>query len=120
MMVIDRMQILNLRYGRDVGDQILFEFAAMTQQLLTVEDRLFRWGGPALLAIMRRPGASIGSVRSEVGRIMQTKLEHMIQTPSRSVMIPITARWSLFPVMAAPRLMYQKLDSFAASPTLNN
>jgi GGDEF domain-containing protein len=115
ILVLDRLQLLNQRFGREAGDEILVAFTKMVAKQLTPEDRLFRWGGPALLALLRRP-KGIESVRSEVARIMATRLDHTIQTPSRSVLIPIAARWTLFPMMAAPRLIYQKIDAFAAKP----
>ena len=87
----------------------------MVQKQLATDDRLFRWGGPALLALLPRTD-NIEIVRSEVGRIMATRLEHTIETPSRSMLVPIAARWTLFPMMAAPRLMFQKIDAFAAMP----
>jgi len=115
VMVLDRLTVLNQRFGREVGDEILVEFTRMVQKQLEPEDQLFRWDGPALLALLPRP-ASLERVRADVGRLMENKLEHTIQTPSRSILIPISARWTLFPMMAAPRLMYQKIDVFAANP----
>ena len=113
--VLDRLQILNVRFGREAGDETLVAFACMVENHLAAGDRLFRWGGPALLAILPRAD-SIESVRSELGRMMATKLEHSIRTPSRNIMVPITASWTLFPMMAASRLMFQKIDTFAAAP----
>jgi GGDEF domain-containing protein len=115
MMVVDRMHILTRRFGKDVGDEILSAFVQMVRKHLNADDRLFRWADPALLALMPRPGSSIESVRIEFGRVMETKLEHTVQTSSRSIMIPISARWLLFPMIPAPRLMYQKLDAFVAN-----
>jgi GGDEF domain-containing protein len=115
ILVLDRLQLLNQRFGREAGDEILVAFTRMVEKHLGPEDRLFRWGGPALLALLRR-AKGIESVRGEVARIMATRLDHTIQTPSRSVLIPIAARWTLFPMMAAPRLIYQKIDAFAAKP----
>ena len=115
VLVLDRLQTLNVRFGREAGDEVLAEFSRMIRKLLPPEDRIYRWSGAALLAIMPR-AVSIERVRSEIGRIMETKLEHTIQTPSRSILLPVGARWTLFPMMAAPRLMYQKIDAFAAAP----
>ena len=77
--------------------------------------RHFVWTA-AFVALLARPG-SLERVRSELGRIMEAKLEHSIETSHRSVLVPIAARWTLFPMMAAPRLIYQKIDTFAAIPT---
>jgi diguanylate cyclase (GGDEF)-like protein len=115
VMVLDSLQTVNARFGREAGDDVLAEFARMVQKNITPEDRLFRWGGPALVALLPRP-ASVERVRREFGRVMENKLERTIQTPSRSILIPISARWCLFPVMTAPRLNHQKIDNFSAGP----
>jgi GGDEF domain-containing protein len=115
VLVLDRLQILNNRFGREVGDEILVAFTRHVQKLLTPEDQLFRWSGTALLAFLPRE-SGIERVRGEVGRMMETRLEHTIQTPSRSILLPVAARWSLFSMITATRLMYQKIDTFAALP----
>ena len=117
VMVLERLQVLNARFGREAGDEILASYSQMVKKSLTPQDQLFRWGGPALVAVLPRQ-RSLQLVRSEFTHIMETRLEHNIQTPSRSVLIPVAAKWCLYPMMAAPRLLCQKIDEFAASPTL--
>jgi diguanylate cyclase (GGDEF)-like protein len=113
VLVLDRLQALNLKFGREVGDEVLGEFARMIEKKLPYGDQLFRWGGPSLLAILHRR-SSIERVRSEIAQMVDIKLEHNIETPSRSIMIPIAARWAVFPMMAAPRLLYKRIDTFSA------
>ncbi len=115
VLVLDRLQTFNLRFGREIGDEVLVAFSRMVRKLLTPGDQLFRWSGPTLVALLPRPN-SLERVRTEVARIVETKMEHNIETPSRSIMLPIAARWAVFPMMAAPRLIYQKIDAFAAVP----
>ncbi len=117
VMVLERLQILNARFGREAGDEILASYSQMVKKSLTPQDQLFRWGGPALVAVLPRQ-RSLQLVRSEFTHIMGTRLEHNIQTPSRSVLIPVAAKWCLYPMMAAPRLLVQKIDEFAASPAM--
>ena len=116
VMVLERLQVLNARFGREAGDEILASYSQMVKKPLTPQDQLFRWGGPALIAVLPRQ-RSLQLVRSEFTHIMETRLEHNIQTPSRSVLIPVSAKWCLYPMMAAPRLLVQKIDEFAAGPT---
>ncbi len=113
VLVLDRLPALNLKFGREVGDEVLGEFARSIENKLPYGDQLFRWGGPSLLAVLHRR-STIERVRSEMAQIVDTKLEHNIQTPSRSIMIPIAARWAVFPMMAAPRLLYKRIDTFSA------
>jgi diguanylate cyclase (GGDEF)-like protein len=116
VMVVDRLWALNQRFGSEVGDEVLAAFVLMVQQHLKPGDLFFRWGGPVFLALLSRP-SSVERVRAEFGRVMETKLEHTIETRSRSIMVPISARWTVLPMMAAPRLLYQKIDAFAAPPS---
>jgi len=113
VMVLDRLQGLNARFGREVGDQVLRVFARTVQRALTAGDQLYRWSGPVLLALLPRQGA-IERVRTEMGRIVETKVEHTIETGSRSILIPIAPRWAVFPMSAAPRLLCQRIDTFAS------
>ncbi len=113
LFVLDRLQAINLKFGRDVGDSVLNGFLGSVRERLSPTDRLFRWSGTALLALLPRPN-TLETVRSELGRILDSKLEHMVQTASRSILLPVAPRWTVFPMMAAPRLIYQKLDAFAA------
>jgi GGDEF domain-containing protein len=115
VMVLDRLQTLNARFGQEAGDEILACFSRMIQERLQTTDRLFRWSGPALLALLPRQGG-LDYVRGEFGRVMETRLEHTIQTPTRSIMVPVMARWTVFPMIAAPRLFYQKIDNFIGRP----
>ncbi len=115
VLAVDRLQALNVRFGREVGDAVLAAFARMARAKLEDGDRVYRWSGPALVALLPRT-SSLERVRIEIGRIAETRLEHTIETPSRSIMLPITARWTVLPMMAAPRLMFQKIDAFAAAP----
>ena len=112
VIVLDRLQLLNRRFGREVGDEILLAFIRKLQKSLKAEDRLYRWGGPALVALLHRPN-NLDHVRGEVSHAIEEKMEHSIQSASRSVLIPVTTRWTLFPVTGATRLLCQQIDSFA-------
>ena len=114
VIVLDRLQAVNLKFGRTVGDEVLGEFARMVGKKLSRGDQLFRWTGPVLVAIVSRP-STIDSVRSEIAHILGAKVEHTVKTGSRSILIPIAARWAVFPMVAAPRLIYQRIDTFAAA-----
>jgi diguanylate cyclase (GGDEF)-like protein len=115
VLVLDRLHALNLRFGRAVGDQILCVFAETLQRKLPGGDRLYRWGGPALIVISR--AVNIEQARGNISRIVDVPLEHNIETASRSILVPIAARWAVFPMMAAPRLLYKRIDTFASVMT---
>ena len=43
---------------------------------------------------------------------MEVKYEHTVRTASRTILLPISVRWAVFPLMASPRLLSQKIENF--------
>jgi len=117
--VIERIQVLNNRFGHDVGDEIMRHFSDFLQTQLPSPDRLFRWTGPALAGLLFR-SARMERVRDEVGRILETKSEYTVRTSSRTILLPISVRWALFPLVASPYMLSQKLENFISSPISND
>ena len=111
--VVDRLQAINLSFGSEVGDQVLRYFAGSIRRSLPSNDHLFRWAGPALLALIVR-SVRIETARGEIARLMEHKLEYTVRTATRSSMIPVTARWAIFPVAAPSEDLIKKIDEFAA------
>jgi len=56
--VIERLELINSRFGYAAGDQILVLFSQHLSQNLSRRDQLFRWSGPALLALLERDGGA--------------------------------------------------------------
>jgi GGDEF domain-containing protein len=113
VMVIDRLQAVNTACGTAAGDQLLRYFSGYVRRSLPSEDRIFRWTGASLLALVARC-PRIDPLREQIKLLMDEKLEYTVRTPTRSVRLPVTARWALFPMMPSPRLLIQKLDTFAS------
>jgi diguanylate cyclase (GGDEF)-like protein len=116
VMVLDRLQGLNARFGREVGDEVLRTFTKLIRRGLRQTDQVFRWSGPVLIAVLPRTGA-IDRARSDIARIFETKTDHTIETGSRSILIPIAPRWAVFPMAASARLMSQRIDTFSNVPS---
>ncbi len=112
VMALDRLQIFNMRFGHSVGDEVLRYYADFVRARLRAGDRTFRWSAGALLVLLARPNR-LEIVRDEVARLMEVRCEHTVQTASRTILLPIAARWTVFPSMAAPRLLIHKIDAFA-------
>jgi len=108
---VDRIAIYNIRFGQKVGDDVLLHFGEWVARRLRPEDRLFRWSGPALVVLLPRVNR-IEIVREEMARVMDAPFEYTVQMASRGVLLPVTARWSVFPMMASARLLFHKIDSF--------
>jgi GGDEF domain-containing protein len=112
VMAIDRLQIFNVRFGHSVGDEVIRYYGEFLRERLRPEDRMFRWSNAALLVLLPRPNR-LEIVRDEIARLMDIRCEHTVQTASRTILLPIAARWTVFPSMAAPRLLIHKIDGFA-------
>jgi diguanylate cyclase (GGDEF)-like protein len=112
VVAIDRLSTLNLRFGNTIGDEILRDFASMLRQNLSPADQVFRWNSSALVVVRPR-AARIELVRREFGRLLDIRYERTVETPSRAVHLPIMPRWAVWPMMASPPLLMQKIDSFA-------
>jgi GGDEF domain-containing protein len=115
VMVLDHLQLLNNRFGREAGDEIMLAFAEKMKQRLGDGDRLFRWSGPVLVGVLINR-INLELTRAEMGRQMETKMEHSLETSTRSVLLPISVRWCVFPNINPTRLLSQRIDNFAARP----
>ena len=112
VIAVERLQILNMRFGHSVGDEVLRFYGEFLQARLRPGDQIFHWTEAVLVALLPRANR-LEIVRDEVARLMDARCEHTVQTASRSVLLSITARWTVFPSVAAPRLLIHKIDAFA-------
>jgi GGDEF domain-containing protein len=114
-MVVNRVQMINTRFGHEVGDRMLVGFKEHVEKQLAPAGQLFRWSGPALVAIIERP-EPIGNVRVQVKRMLDSKIEVMYTGDGRSVLIPISAGWSALPLLSTADADKQ-IGAFIASQT---
>ncbi len=112
-LAIDRLQSVNLTFGSEVGDQILRYFASHVGRNLPAGGELFRWTGASLLAVVSR-AENLQQVRDEFAKLMAQKLEYTFQTATRSVLIPITSRWTLIPFVPSAGSLIEQIDAFAS------
>jgi GGDEF domain-containing protein len=113
--VVDRVQLINARFGYAVGDQILVLFREHLAKHFHAGDKLFRWTGPVFVALLNRPNLPDG-MRTEVKHLTSAKLETTVQIGTRSVMLPVSstaAIFSLFEINSAP-LLIEQIDAFVA------
>jgi len=112
VMAVERLQIFNMRFGHSVGDEVVRYYGEFLRGQFRPGDRIFRWSDAVLLALLPRPNR-LEIVRDELARLMDVRCEHTVQTASRTILLPIAARWAVFPSMAAPRLLVHKIEAFA-------
>jgi GGDEF domain-containing protein len=86
---LHRMALINARFGESIGNQvILFSSQHIATTVTRATDLLFRWTGPAFLAIVERAESPL-AVSAEVQRLISGPLSRFFETPSRSVYLPI-------------------------------
>lgn len=96
----ERLETINMRFGFLAGDQILKMLSRNVAKSLTPDDRLFRWRGPCVMALIRRD-APEALVAADLARIAMARMEHAITLGEREVMLTISTSWNLFPLRTA-------------------
>lgn len=114
--VCGRVQAVNARFGYAVGDRVLGTFAEHFKKSLAASDQIFRWQGPSLIAVLQR-AERIERVRSEIQQFADTKLEKTTEVGQRTVLIPISAAWSLFPIAPPVETLLKQVEAFTAAQT---
>ena len=112
-LVVNRLQAVNRRFGREVGDRVLCRFCEFIEQQLLPHDRLFRWSGPTLVALLERSD-TLEQIRQQVRRILDVTIEETLDVEGRFVMIPVSAAWSVFQLIMTPGEAAKQIDGFAA------
>lgn len=113
LFVVDRLHLINAQFGYSTGDRILREFSEHLRSALLPKDQLFRWTGPAFLAIIER-GESPVEVETDVRRIAGGRLEAAVQIGNGCVRLPIVRTSLLLPLSSGGSLadLIGRLDEF--------
>jgi len=114
VVVVSRVQAVNARFGYAIGDRVLAAFAEHFRGNLGASDQVFRWHGPALVAVLQRE-SPLETVRTEIRRFAEVKLEKTIEVGNRTVLLPISASWSMFSVAPPMEELLKKMEAFTAS-----
>jgi GGDEF domain-containing protein len=112
--VVNRMQAVNARFGYAIGDQILGMVAEYFRRSLPTEDKLYRWQGPALLGILSRK-VSLTLVRHEIRRFAEARLEKTFVVGERSIMLPVSTSWTVFPLIGPAEAMLRRIEIFTSA-----
>ena len=113
--VVNRIQPINARFGHAVGNQVLRTFKDFFEKQITPGDRLFRWNGPALVALLERT-EPLETVRSEVRKMLDVTINDvMFDVGGRQVLIPISAAWSVFMLIPPITTATKQIQTFIAS-----
>jgi GGDEF domain-containing protein len=92
-----RMNLINARFGEEIGNEIiLFCSQHIATTLIRPADLLFRWSGPAFVAILERE-ESPPAVAGEVRRVVSAPLSRFFDNSSRTMYLPIRLTGETFP-----------------------
>jgi GGDEF domain-containing protein len=89
IMYIQSLDVLNARYGQRIGDQIILTCCQfLASNLCREHDRMFRWRGPAFVALLQRDDSPAG-VSREVAQVCGGLPSSFFGEPNRTILIPI-------------------------------
>lgn len=113
---IHRINIINTKYGYAAGDQVMRAFLNHLRSYLTIVDDLFRWSGPAFLAIAHRP-AGMNQFRTEIAKILGKRFEQELALPNRTALLPVSASALVIELAkeSGAAAVIKKLDDFGLS-----
>ncbi len=112
--VVSRLNAINARFGYAAGDRILSLCVEHFRSGLSSSDELYRWQGPAFLAILSR-AKRIDQVRSEIRRFADAPVQQTVQLGSRAVLIQASASWSITQPSPPYEALQRKIETFTAA-----
>ncbi len=112
--VANRLASINSRFGYAVGDHLLRKLCEGVRSGLSADDRVFRWSGPCLVALLLRT-APEHEVKNELRRITGALKEDLVDIGNRSVLLPMSPAWAIFPLNEPSRIIREKIEQFVAS-----
>jgi len=111
---VKRLKQMNARFGYEVGNRVLAELSAYVGSGANPEEGLYRWSGPALLAVISR-NAPFDRIRQEIGRLVARMPQHEIAIGARTVIISVSIGWAVFPVTRPVDRLIRQLETFVES-----
>ena len=92
---LDRFDMINKRFGYAAGNQALMLASQHIAQHLSNSDQLFRWRGPAVIALAERKSPA-STVRAEVMKMLAERLRYEVDLGNRTVLLPLSVSWIVF------------------------
>lgn len=110
---VERLQLINSRFGYAAGDQVLIYFAEHLRRNVAREDQIFRWGAAGFVVLFEREMGE-EEFHAELSRIASQRLEKTVHIGGRSVLLPVSAHWSMLPIYAEATLekLVRRIDKF--------
>jgi GGDEF domain-containing protein len=113
---VDRLALVNSRFGSQSTDTVVRFFAEYVQQHLQPGDRLYRWGPNAFLALVERKQAQ-DTVRADLARFASAMIELPLAHHGKEILLPLSSTWVLFSCREgrSHEALVTKIDAFLKS-----
>lgn len=113
LFTIERLELINGRYGPAAGDDVLLFLCRRLSEGFTTKVCLYRCGLAEFVAVFEN-GTSEHEIRTVVGRLFPARIECNIKVGERSVMLPISSRWVVMPAneSADMHILTRKMEAF--------
>jgi GGDEF domain-containing protein len=118
LFVVSKLMMVNRRFGRTMGDEVLFLVAQHVGKSLPPNSVLFRWRGPALAAVVDiQP--TFEEVSRKLTRIAGAQLEKNIDADGRNALVPVSVLLFTQRTGASsdPQEVFKAMDQFVAANT---
>jgi|GEM_PF-945820 len=111
--IVERLDLINARFGHEVGDQCLLFLREHILKAAVGPDRLFRWTGPALFALLHRK-EPLRKVREDLNRALSHRFTRTANVGNREVLLPVAVNWmAIDPAEVQPlSRVFHDVDAF--------
>ena len=118
---VHRMNYVNARFGSTIGDKVLLMCSQhLATTLIQPADYLFRWKGPAFIALLEREDAA-AQVEHDLQRLLATPLSQYLETATRTVYLPIKLTGSTVPATeTTPTLVRDWIERYILRSSTDN
>lgn len=89
MVDIDHLREINLRYGHEIGDEVLVEVAKIIRHSVREIDVPARWGGEELVTVLHETDAEAAAVVAE--RVRKRVCQMEVKDPRNGKLIAVSA-----------------------------
>jgi diguanylate cyclase (GGDEF)-like protein len=93
VLVLDQLRVLNARFGRNVGDDVLAFAASELSRQLSDAGALYRWNGPAFVLISSLSEAKRQELESRLNQLAASRIDKTIEVEERSIHVKVTFSW---------------------------
>ena len=117
--VLVSSRLINLRFGRPAGDEAIRLLKRFLAEQLDSGDILFRWPGPAMVALLAGT-EPFERVRGRLNGFLDKPVERSVDANGQADSIPLSIAWSAFPLSMPLAVANRQIHDFIAAQGFEN